>query len=100
MVSNLKGGIILNLPTTYSIDTAKREILANNVSQRKVVDKNYGGHGEVETIVPTVQNISVNGLPSSLIASIANDRVSGTSTATTEQVQITRFDQNNVKGVY
>jgi len=99
MVSNLKASVQITLATAYSIDTAKREILANEVSQRKVVDKNYGGNGEVTTIVPTVQNISVYGLTPSENSSIANQRINGDEFAQTSIVQIIRFDSSTIKGV-
>jgi len=99
MVSNLKGSIHLELATTYSIDTAKREVLANTVTQRRVTDKNFGGNGEVTSLIPTVQNISVYGLTSSENSSIANARVSGGTVAETSNVQIVRFDNSTVKGV-
>jgi hypothetical protein len=99
MLYPIIGQIVVPLPTTYQIDSVKKESVSAKAGFKKVVDRDFGGHGEKTTLVPTTQTITTQNLTGSAYSSMASDAIAGDETFQTSNVQITKLNQTALKGI-
>lgn len=61
MKQNLIGTLELESTKIYNLDGATNQIQATDLTQKTVVDRTYGGLGEVTSVVPATTQISTFG---------------------------------------
>jgi hypothetical protein len=100
MLQGITSQIIFTPSHVHALDTVTKEVKSVEVSSKTMIDKNYAGTGERETVVSSIKNIQIWGVGSSPIAAIANKRVANDdSDVFLPRFNLIKFNATTIKGV-
>jgi len=99
MISFLKGEIELDVTRVYSIDVASKTLKGTEVSMRSVRDMDFAGHGEKETYIPQIQNVTLENIHPTELGDTATQAIVGIGHKTLGVVKFTRISNSSIVGV-
>jgi hypothetical protein len=89
--------VVIDSNKIHSLDAQLQKAEGVGVQQKKVVDKIYGGMGEMETIVPAIQNVVMLGTQTNPISDEVMDARNANEDLTLDHMEILGFSNTSVK---